>query len=281
MSYDITPIKNYLLFLKKQMNLYVSIHPLKLEGVISTSELATFNIHEPPYCLYVKSSTDAQKRCIEKQTAVLEKSKNGRFVGVCHAGVKEYVYPIFSNEKTVGFICVSGYSSENAESYVRALHEKYNFPLDSLTAAYRSLRKDLPDEKTVDTLLAPLCQMLELAYRKVDEPTKNNPFIARVLAYVRQYYTLPITSETLCAEFYCSRSHLSHVFNKETGKTLKEYLTGLRLNAAKALLKNSEMNITEIALSVGFSDSNYFSNVFKKQTGLSPSKYKKTHRLSE
>ncbi len=277
MNYDITPIKNYILYLKKEAGLFVTLHPLVSEGIISESKLNTFNIHEPPYCLYVKTDKEAQKRCIEKQTAVLEKSKDGRFVGVCHAGVQEFVYPIQTAEKTVGFICVSGYACPLSQSYLNAMQKKYGFPADGLAATYSTLKKDMPDLKAVDTLIEPLCQMLELAYRKSDEQPNSDSFVSRVIAYIKKYYTTPITSQTLCAEFYCSRSHLSHAFNRETGVGLKEYLTDLRINAAKSLLKNSDLTVTEISLSVGFSDGNYFSGVFKKRTGLSPIAYKKKH----
>ena len=59
------------------------------------------------------------------------------------------------------------------------------------------------------------------------------------------------------------------------GVTLKEYLNVLRIEGAKQLLHSSELNITEIAFSIGFSDGNYFTNVLKKHTGISPSAYRK------
>ena len=65
-----------------------------------------------------------------------------------------------------------------------------------------------------------------------------------------------------------------------TGKGFREYLTELRLTDAASLLRYSELSVTEIAYSVGFCESNYFSNVFKKQYGISPKDYRKngTHR---
>lgn len=53
----------------------------------------------------------------------------------------------------------------------------------------------------------------------------------------------------------------------------------IRLNAAKSLLSNSHLSITEIAYSAGFTDSNYFSNVFKANTGISPREYRKNTSL--
>jgi two-component system response regulator YesN len=57
------------------------------------------------------------------------------------------------------------------------------------------------------------------------------------------------------------------------GITLVTYLNRYRVDHAKALLKNGDMNLTEIALETGFSSSAYFSRVFRQETGMSPSEY--------
>ena len=56
--------------------------------------------------------------------------------------------------------------------------------------------------------------------------------------------------------------------------SLTKYILAIRINKAESLLLTTDMNITEIAISSGFTDANYFSRVFKKETGKSPSKYR-------
>ena len=68
-----------------------------------------------------------------------------------------------------------------------------------------------------------------------------------------------------------SPEHMSRTFKKETGFGFSEYLTHLRLKEAEYLLKNSTLPITDVAYQCGFFDSNYFSVVFKKIFGVSPS----------
>ena len=99
-----------------------------------------------------------------------------------------------------------------------------------------------------------------------------------VVAYIRRYHKQNITMESLCAHFSCSRSKISHAFKSQLGVGFREYLTELRLSDAAGLLCYSDLSITEIAYSVGFCDSNYFSGVFKSRFGLSPTEYRKVNR---
>lgn len=118
--------------------------------------------------------------------------------------------------------------------------------------------------------------MLELAYRSVESSLGERDRITSVRRYVMRNYASDITTERICKEFHGSRSGFSHTFKKETGKSFREYLTEVRLSHAKRLLKYSNLTVTEIALSVGFNDANYFSNVFKKYLGTSPTAYRKS-----
>lgn len=71
-----------------------------------------------------------------------------------------------------------------------------------------------------------------------------------------------------------SPGYLSVLFRKETGETFIEYLTKIRMEKAKELLKTSSLKAYEVAYKVGYSDPHYFSMCFKKYTGQTPSDYK-------
>ena len=272
---DITAIKNYILYLKKECSLAITLHSCG-SNLILKKDLLAFNIHENPYCIFIKTYKAAQEHCIEKQAKVAEKCKNGSFCGVCYAGVQEYVYPIYFDNNVVGFICVSGFLCRNGEEYVAAVAKKYDFPYNTLLTTYKSLKKEMPEKNYVDTLIYPLCHMMELAHIKaVYDSERINGFIYRVIRYIKQYYTQEITSETLCHKFHCSRSHLSRIFNEQTKMSIREYINSLRIESAKTLLRDTKLEVAEIANSIGFSEPNYFTSVFKKYTNLTPSAYRK------
>ncbi|MEH7529090.1 helix-turn-helix domain-containing protein, partial [Priestia megaterium] len=64
------------------------------------------------------------------------------------------------------------------------------------------------------------------------------------------------------------------VLSQRTSQTFQQYLTNVRINKAKHLLSTTSQSIQQISFSIGFSDPNYFSRVFKNQTGVSPSIWK-------
>ncbi len=273
------PIKDYVLFLKSNCNLYVSLHPKEDEALITLSDLIAFNIHDNPYCVFVKSFKSAHAHCIDRQKSVCAKCTQGAFSGSCFAGVHEFVYPITCGEKIAGFISVSGYKSADAKSYIERTAKKYSIPEKDLARAYATLQSDVPEKEKLDTLILPLCRMLELAYLKTKaiHANEKDP-IDRILRYVMRNRAQSITLEHLSEHFSVSRSYISHKFKKRTGKSFREYLTDARLSDAKSLLSYSNLNMTEIAFAVGFENSNYFSNVFREHTGLSPSQYRKSKR---
>ena len=80
--------------------------------------------------------------------------------------------------------------------------------------------------------------------------------------------------EMLCGHLNVSAAYFSTVFKKETGKTFIQYLTDYRMETAVELLLTQNEKTYVIAEKVGYLDPNYFSYVFKKRFGVSPSKYK-------
>lgn len=106
-------------------------------------------------------------------------------------------------------------------------------------------------------------------------------FVTRAIEYVKEHYAdQDLSIETICGYLNVSAAYFSTVFKKETGKTFVNYLTDYRMEEAVELLLTQNEKTYVIAEKVGYSDPNYFSYVFKKQFGMSPSKYK-TSKLEQ
>lgn len=99
-------------------------------------------------------------------------------------------------------------------------------------------------------------------------------FVDKAEEYIKDNFANPdISVETICDYLSVSKAYFSNAFKNQTGKTFINYLTEYRMEHAKNLLMTTDMKTYEVAENVGYSDPNYFSYAFKKQFGISPSKY--------
>ncbi len=95
-----------------------------------------------------------------------------------------------------------------------------------------------------------------------------------VIAFLQENLQNPVHLESLAGKFPYSLSSIRRIFKDETGVSVMQYLTNLRMEKAMQLLKNPALSVEAVALSVGYSNLYYFSNAFKTRTGKSPSAYR-------
>ena len=120
--------------------------------------------------------------------------------------------------------------------------------------------------------------MLEkaIAYREARSSTRYNAVINKARAYLaREYQNSGVTLNDVSSHVCMSNSHFCTIFAQEMGMTFSEYLTGLRMNKAKELLRTTQMRSSDIAYAVGYNDPHYFSYLFKKHTGMTPRDFRK------
>lgn len=104
-------------------------------------------------------------------------------------------------------------------------------------------------------------------------------YVREAMDYIAGHYADEDISIAVIAEHLCvSEGHLSHLFKKQTGKTVTGYLTQQRIEAAMRLLSSGRVRVYEAAAAVGYKDVTYFSATFKKITGMSPSEYQEQRR---
>ncbi len=108
----------------------------------------------------------------------------------------------------------------------------------------------------------------------------SNEQVLSAARYIHLNYMQPISAADIAAASGFSPNHLSKKFRQLTGIGTHEYLIQVRLQHAALALASTEDSITRIALSCGFSDSNYFKDVFKKHFGLTPRDYRKSQKES-
>lgn len=106
---------------------------------------------------------------------------------------------------------------------------------------------------------------------------KYKTLMSEAIRYIDENYYEDISLSDVCKRFAISKTYFCHLFKLMTAQTFAEYLTKQRIEAAMILLEDQSQSISEISEKLGFSNSSYFSKIFKKHTGSLPKEYRKKH----
>ena len=108
----------------------------------------------------------------------------------------------------------------------------------------------------------------------------QNPsvLVSKVSNYVQQNLSSPIKVEDIAKSLFMGRSRLSTNFKNETGINLSDYITMIKIDEAKRLLRYSNQSFTSIAMYLGFSNHSHFTKIFKKYTDTTPFEYRQLHK---
>lgn len=109
----------------------------------------------------------------------------------------------------------------------------------------------------------------------IEANTGDYSMILQICQYIETHFSEALTLHEVAKAFHISYSYLSTYFSHATNKGFNEYLNAVRIDKAKELLEKSEIPIAFIGEKVGYIDQSYFSKVFKKNVGQSPSEYRK------
>ena len=99
--------------------------------------------------------------------------------------------------------------------------------------------------------------------------------VSRSLQYLEEHFSDPITIGDIISCSQVSRRHFFRLFEQAVGVTPMDYLKKLRLQKAASLLLTTSSPVTQVAFDCGFNDSNYFSSMYRKEYGLSPTQFRK------
>ncbi|MDY3767924.1 MAG: helix-turn-helix domain-containing protein [Lachnospiraceae bacterium] len=126
---------------------------------------------------------------------------------------------------------------------------------------------------------AELVKTLNIVLEKLKAPEAQEESCRKLIqtakGYIESNFEKHLTLESVASQVYVSASYLSTLFKKETGVNFSEYLTNVRMENAKRLLREAQYTIAQVAEMVGYKDVKHFSSVFQKYYQVSPSQYRK------
>jgi two-component system, response regulator YesN len=121
-----------------------------------------------------------------------------------------------------------------------------------------------------------ITEMLQTVFKSaIQSGGSYSPVIHKAMDYIQSHFhDTQLSLQSIANRVNVSPSYFSHMFSQETGQTLVEYITNIRMEHAKRLLKSTNEKTYEIAQKVGYNDSHYFCNLFKKLTGMTTRQFK-------
>ena len=227
--------------------------------------------HHLRFCESVKDVHGIDS-CVRNDTETIPQlvaERHTPFVYRCHAGAVEFVVPVLhADGQPIGMLLVGPFLPEEGDLSEYSGAER-------LPRWHPELAE--PIEVIAQNAIFPLVAKL---YSQSDEsPLKEggDKRIQEILYFINHNFHRDITMEEAAREVYLSPSRLSHLFKKECGTSFSSYLLEIRIRQARELLDQTDLSIYEIARRCGFSNQNYFSAIFTRKIGFSPTEYRR-HR---
>ena len=155
------------------------------------------------------------------------------------------------------------------------MHERNRNVRDLFLFIYEEQHRENPLPYLIENAIR---MLLMSVLRDRSEIPDIEQFLNQIIPFIDRHYEKRITLEELARRVHISKSYLTRRFRQYTGTTIITYINKRRVEAAKALLIESEETTAEIAYRVGFESPKYFHRVFKKEVGISPAGFRKVYK---
>jgi YesN/AraC family two-component response regulator len=231
------------------------------------------------YCSIIrenKTGSSACKQCDEQAFSQALKA-NTPYTYLCHAGLREMVLPIITYDKEhIGYLMMGQVRQEKKanEHFFREICSKHGIQdVQKLKSAYSKL-------PILDTEQCMACAnvLQALATHVLFDHyfhCQNEPLSARVSGYISKNLDKELSLQEITQYFKVGKTTLCKSVKRDFDKTVIELIHSLRIEKAKQLLQTTDLAIYIIADQVGIPDYNYFTKVFIKETGGTPSHFRK------
>lgn len=177
-----------------------------------------------------------------------------------------------------GLTMLAGLRSEFHEMQVTVLtgYREFNYAQEAIRLGVTRflLKPSRMDEihEALDAMTARLSE--SKAGEEAENENAGSFLINQATAYMQKHYAEKLTLQEVADACYVSQWHLSKLMNRHTGKSFYDILNSLRIKAAKELLKDPGLRISDIGEMVGYADTAHFAKVFRKLAGMSANEYR-------
>ena len=242
--------------------------------------IAQFPEKRCAFCERIRNTENGYTACTNSDEILLREASKGKTVRKrCHAGLLEVCAPIIDDMGISGYLMFGQILYDDnidaQQKNTKALTSDYfnNDEFDENILSVRVLSSDYID--SVENIMTACISYIHLS--RMISATKTGLW-AQIDYYIERNTERSFSLKEMSDDLGVSISSICKTVKAHSDKTVLQLLTAKRLKKAKNLLKTTNMNINEIAYTVGIQDYNYFTKLFKKHENLTPSDFRKSYQ---
>ena len=229
------------------------------------------------FCEHIRSTEKGRIACTCSDNDMLKKATWGKTIRLrCHAGLLEVCAPIIDDMGISGYLMFGQilYDTDipNQFEEIKKLTKNY-FTKNDFEEKILSVRNLSPEYlDSVENIMTACISYIHL--NKMLNAAKTGLW-AQIDYYIERNFTSQFSLEDISKDLGVCVSSICKTVKRHSGVTIHQLLTSKRIAKAKNLLKTTNLNVNEISDSVGIHDYNYFTKLFKKAVGLTPTQFRK------
>jgi len=227
------------------------------------------------YCQSIRMCPTGAAACSkeDRKGRVLAYTRKRLVTYTCHAGMTEVVKPIIKQGNLLGYAMIGQIRTEKLPPvyWSSRWNSTYKENLEEIFSS-----QPLLSQSTLGHIIEMFSYLMDLLISNNMIEHTGIDIPSRLSAYIQQHIDEPLPLSSTSVAMNLSQSRLSHVVKERYGISYTSLIRRLKMEQSRFLLSHyPDMTITEVSSAVGFSDSQYFSKIFRKESGISPSLYRK------
>lgn len=231
-----------------------------------------------PFCGFLRDTLpDKNALCYQQDLKAFQKMQKSKDIHAyhCHMGLLEAIAPLYCYGVPSGYLMIGQAIEDSPSGRTRVMRQisRYTDDRDKVSGLLDNLPVLSMEQMETYARIMQVCAEYITMTNSLHITPKT--LAQQVLFYLTEHYSEKLTMAELCLTFFCSKTTLTKAFQSYYGKTVFEKLLEIRLEEAAKLLKSSQASIHLLAEQCGFRDANYFSRIFQKHYGCSPTQYRK------
>lgn len=175
-----------------------------------------------------------------------------------------------------GLVMLAGLRSEFPDMQVTVLtgYREFSYAQEAIRLGVTRFLLKPSKMSEINEALTVMTEKLKDREPSSTDQNTGSFIVNQALAYMEKHYTEKLTLQDVAEVCYVSQWHLSKLLNKYSEQSFYDILNGIRINAAKELLKDPSLRVGDVGMRVGYADSAHFARIFKKLTGCSANEYR-------